>query len=63
MSEKEWISNIWDSECRLLERYLPEGSSFGASQNTDVSGLTGVYIVPGTDMTNFWEQRTKLRGN
>ena len=62
MSEKKWISNIEDNERRSLELYLPEGASFGESQQTDVSGLTGVYIVPGTYMTNFWKQRTKLQG-
>lgn len=57
MSEKQWISNIWDSEARSLKKYLPEGAFFGEAQQTEFLGLTGVYILPGTDMTNFWAQQ------
>lgn len=57
MSEKQWIANIWDSERASLEQYLPEGASFGEAQQAEMSGLIGVYILPGTDMRNFWAQQ------
>ena len=60
--EQSWVSNIWDSERRALEQYLPNGASFGVSQQTEVSGLTGVYIAPGTDMSEFWIKRTQFQG-